>query len=267
MAFITPTPVHHKKARLRNSATTSPYATATAPRRRQSTTKPHKKAPAHVIDSRISARTEAHHWVTVRAHAARTFERAAVAQADAARALEGNTGGNLHRWLLRDSAQHAQDASYVVMECFARGHVPHTRRWLAAVEKLGPAVNAVDIRTMKYDNLFTCKLHDLRFDPVRNVVVIEAINVDMSKDGSIDAVVDALQNAAQQGVASGHCLEFCVLKGNGQSGFLKTVEVYEDEQALEKHMLLADHTLSEALKPYTISPQRSRRTFQPVVFA
>lgn len=210
----------------------------------------------------------------------RIFERAAVAQADVARQIESRKGsGALHRWVLRQVADPTQpalavqgrDGRYVVMEAFHRAQAadeqPLMRRWLSAVERVGPLMNTVDIRTLQYENLFTSKLHDAKFDPNNNIVVVESVNVDMSKSGNLDRAVDVLRMAAERNVSSGDCLEFCVLHAPGEAGFFKTIEVYKDIDALTKHMDGRDKFYAKKLEGYTIQGQRGRQTFKPVVFA
>lgn len=141
------------------------------------------------------------------------------------------------------------------------------RRWLSAVEKAGPLVNAVDIRTLKYENMFTSKLHDAKFDPHNNIVVMESVNVDMSRRSNLENAVKVLRDAAETSVTSGDCLEFCVLHAPGEKGFFKTIEVYKDVDALKRHMQGKDKAYAKSLEKYTIHGHRNRLSFKPVVFS
>lgn len=210
------------------------------------------------------------------------FERAAVAQADMTRQVERRAGqGALHRWVLREVADptggmlhttvRGVDAKYVVMETFkarvSREKPGIMRRWLSAVERVGPALNAVDIRTRNYENVFTSKLHDVEFDPNQNVVVVESVNVDMSRSQNLPEVVDILRSTAEANVAAGNCLEFCVLHKPGEQGFFKTIEVYKDVDALRDHLDSLDMVYARRVQGRTTDGHRSRQTFHPVVFA
>ena len=294
MAFLSPiftTSLEGSYRKRTSSATrfrdTTGYSTAKTPgapsRRRvvsQSTTKPHRRTAANVIESQVASRIEAHHWVVIKDHSMRIFERAAVAQADAVRQIESRSGsGALHRWVLRQVADPTQpalavqgrDGRYVVMEAFnasqgVEAH-PTMRRWLSAVERVGPLMNAVDIRTLQYENLFTTKLHNVKFDPNSSIVVVESVNIDVTKRENFDGAVGALREVAELSVASGDCLEFCVLHAPGERGFFKTIEVYKNINALRKHMNGQDILHSKRLEQFTISKKRSRQTFKPVVFS
>lgn len=249
---------------------------------RQSTTKPHKKAAAHVIDSNIAARVEAHHWIVVNSTGARLFEHAAVAQADAARQVDARThSGALHRWVLREAEDPTHiflnpelpnhEARYVVMEAFSRDESSFNnqlvmRRWLSAVERVGPLVDAVDIQTLHYENVFTSKVHNVQFDPHQNIVVMESINVDTANEKAIQHVVEALERSAEHSVSAGECLEFCVLHAPNEHGFFKTIEIYKDVEALMSHMNATDVVTSEEIKPYLIQGNRNRQTFKPIIF-
>lgn len=213
----------------------------------------------------------------------RIFERAAVAQADVTRQVEKRAGkGALHRWVLRQVADptHSavdvqfrhRDGRYVVMESFDRHNMkmheqPMMRRWLSAVERVGPLMNTVDISTRYYQNVFTSKLHDVTFDPHNNIVVVESINVDMSNENGLHHVVGVLRQGAEASVSTGECLEFCVLWAPGEAGFFKTIEVYKDVDALTTHMNGVDQSMAKKMSGYTIEGKRSRQTFKPVVFA
>lgn len=210
------------------------------------------------------------------------FERAAVAQADMTRQVERRAGkGALHRWVLREVADPTGalsspafgrgDSRYVVMETF-KARASHEdpgimRRWLSAVERVGPALNAVDIRTRNYQNVFTSKLHDVEFDPNQNIVVVESVNVDMSRPQNVTEVVDILRSTAEASVAAGNCLEFCVLHKPGEQGFFKTIEVYKDVDALREHLDTLDTVYTRRVQGRTTDSHRSRHTFRPVVFA
>lgn len=242
--------------------------------------RPHRSAP--VMDSRVSSRLEAHHWIAVKDHSRRMFERAAVAQADVAHQLEQRRGsGALHRWVLRQVMAHPSRASkatstYLVLESFDRSvwdapEVQHddslTRRWLSAVERVGPVMSTIDIRSLHYRDVFTSKLHDVVFDPNANVVVLESFNVDLARDGALDAVVEGLRADAERSVASGKCLEFCVLQSTTQPSLLKTVEIYADDTAMQEHMHGMDTKLMHNLQTHAPGTRRNRHLFKPVVFA
>ena len=249
----------------------------------QSTTKPHTKTAAHVVDTQVASRIEAHHWIVIKPQAMRVFERAAVAQADIARQLECRKGaGALHRWVLRhvvspsaemDISFPYGDGIYVVMEAFkpiqqAYGDAnPLTRRWLSAVERVGPIINTVAIQTRHYDNLFTCKFHDVVFDPNANIVVLNSINVDSSKSTVLKRVVEQLNHIAEESVQTGQCLEFCVLQAPGEKGFLKTIEVYKDVDAMKKSTQVWDTSITQRFHEDIIENPHTRQIFKPVVFS
>lgn len=240
-----------------------------------------KRMRAHVVDSRVASVVEAHHWITVKGSATRMFERAAVAQADMTRHVERRTGaGALHRWVLRnvqDPTLGFMDAAfvtkptdtYVVMETFKSGEQDDvTHRWLSAVERVGPAVDTLDIQTRHYENVFTAKLHDAEFDPDRTIVVVESVNVDMSRPGNLEEVTGILRSGAEASVANGECLEFCILQAPGERGFFKTIEVYRDVDALRAHMDGLDRAFVRRTQGRCIvsSHGRSRESFKAVVF-
>lgn len=210
------------------------------------------------------------------------FERAAVAQADMTRQVERRSQrGAAHRWVLREvpdpiglsptAPLPPQDSRYVVMETFkasASTEEPGImKRWLSAVERVGPSIHAVDIRTRNYENLFTSKLHDVQFDPNENIVVVESVNVDMSRSRNADEVVDILRCTAEASVAAGTCLEFCVLHKPGKQGFFKTIQVYKNVDNLRQHMDSLDQVYTRRVQGRIADTHRSRHTFQPVVFA
>lgn len=210
------------------------------------------------------------------------FERAAVAQADMTRQVERRAQrGALHRWVLREVQDpiglgpaapfSPKDSRYVVMETFkatASAEEPGImRRWLSAVERVGPSIHAVDIRTRNYENLFTSKLHDVKFDPNENIVVVESVNVDMARPHNAEEVVDILRSTAEASVSAGTCLEFCVLHKPGKHGFFKTIQVYKNVDALRQHMDSVDQVYTRRVQGRISDSHRSRHTFRPVVFA
>lgn len=164
-----------------------------------------------------------------------------------------------------------KDARYVLMEAFdaqvAKNNPAVWRRWLSAVERLAPVVDAVDMTSLKYDNVFTSKLHDVDFDPNENVVVVESVNVDMSRPSNLSEVADILRGSAEFSVSTGDCLEFCVLHSRSEQGFFKTIEVYKNVDALKNHMDGIDRSFTRRLQGRVVQGQRSRHTFRPVVFA
>lgn len=304
MAFLTPSPTLSSRnpVRLRSptSSTTStrpltPTATAVQPnkvRTAQSTSYSRRpKRPAPVTDSRVASRQEAHHWVAVKDDARRIFERAAVAQADVARRLEARTPdtATLHRWVLRElpssalshptvlaaqpgSASPSPHASsrYLVTESFAvsAAVAPSsdslTRRWLSAVERVGPMLSTVDApRTLRYRDAFTCKQHGVVFSPHNNVVLSETLNVAEEKD----RVLEALRAKAERSVATGQCLEFCVLQSMTDPGLFKTVEVYATKDAMFAHLDGLDSRYVSSVLPFVAGKRRNLRMFKPVIFS
>lgn len=149
---------------------------------------------------------------------------------------------------------------------------PQTRRWLSAVERLAEVISAVDMHSMHYRDVFTSKVHDVVFDPHRNVVVLESINVREVSDGHaahhvLDHVVDALRAKAERSVAVGNCLEFCVLQSASKGGLFKTVAVYNDGEMLQQHLAGVDKRFMHSLRPHVMDARRTRHFFKPVVFA
>lgn len=234
---------------------------------------------ATIIDSRKSAVVEAHHWITVSSLALRMFERAAVAHADMVRRVEKTTAtGSLHRWVLRvvddpflaDAPQSVNSQSrYVVMETYRPGDKDNDgvmRRWLSAIERLGPALSAPVTQTLRYSNLFTSKLHNAKFDVHRSVVMAETFSASNIEESSV--IMDILQSHAEESVASGDCLEFCVLEAVDHPGLFKTLEVYKDADSLREHMDKLDVKYWQKLQPLvTNSSSRKRNAFKPVVFS
>lgn len=302
MAFITATPVSRSHAPLTSRRATSsrrrlsvvPAATAVqpnakAPAQKKKGAVPRPRASAPVIDSRVASRHEAHHWVVVKDHSRRVFERAAVAQADVARQLETRQkSGASHRWVLReilDSLSYAlplsisqnHNSRYLVMESFDKQvwqdasisqhqHDSLTRRWLSAVERVGPLISAIDIRSLEYTDVFTSKLHDVVFDPKINIVILESMNVIQNKH-DVDAVIQALRAKAERSVAVGECLEFCVLRSASQPHLFKTVEVYKNADALHSHMEGVDKKFMPSIRSHVVDDRRNRHIFKPVLFS
>lgn len=248
----------------------------------------HVRAP--VVDTRVAYADEAHHWLTVDSANVRTFERAAVAQADIIKRVEQREtgqGGAHHRWVLRktvdplDSATGAGGAvmervndrtSYVVMESFSEKEMADgdgaTKRWLSAIEAVAPAVGAAFTTTFRYSNTFTSKEHDVRFDVNDSIVIVETVVAE--SEASIEALRAELEFTAQMAVAGGCCQEFCVLEAACTStGLFKTIEVYKDETTLRTHMLEGqDKDFQRRTAPLVAhSKNRTRVAFKPVVFA
>lgn len=198
------------------------------------------------------------------------------------RQVERRAGsGALHRWVLREVKDpiaeymnaEMKEGRYVVMETFKREvwkeRPQIMKRWLSAVERVAPMMDTLDIRTTKYENVFTSKLHDAKFDPNKNIVVVESFNVERGQEHH---VIDMLRTAAEAAVSSGNCLEFCVLHKPGEQGFFKTIEVYKNVDALTVHMDTLDRVMVRRLQDYTLQGKtgqgrRNRHTFRPVVFA
>lgn len=266
-------------------------ATAVQPNRQTNSNKatPRPRTTAHVIDSRVACRHELHHWITVRNQSCRLFERAAVSQADVTRQLEQKGGPrSLHRWVLRQLPNYLENesslqsqlvssitqpvVSYVVMESFHQTDFDNasqslTRRWLSAVERVGPLISTVDAQTLQYTDVFTCKTHDVVFDPHQNVVVLETLNFDSSHPHFINAVVNALRAKAERSVSVGDCLEFCVLQSTVQSNVFKTLEIYKNMDTLRRHMRDLDKKYMHAILSHTQGNRRNRQMFKPVLFS
>jgi quinol monooxygenase YgiN len=237
---------------------------------------------APVVNSRVASAVEAHHWITVSSESVRLFERAAVAHADMVRRVERHAqNGSLHRWVLRaveDPALVAplQTANaqcrYVVMETFKPAQDPAgppdgiMRRWLGAIERLGPALNAPVAQTLQYNNVFTSKLHDAKFDVDSAVVIVESVNA--ARPSAVADLQKVLESNAEASVACGDCLEFCVLEALDAPGFFKTIEVYANIDLLRKHVGGLDSVFLENAAPFIArSSHRSRSAFRPVVFS
>lgn len=248
---------------------------------------------APLVDSRVSSVVEAHHWITVSSASVRMFERAAVAQADMVRRVERNTAtGAQHRWVLRPVDVDATDPSsiatlfsqpasivapqsvnqqsrYVVMETFKHGEDTNSgvmRRWLGAIEHVGPAFDASNVQTLRYENVYTAKLHEAKFDVNTAVVVVETINADGEEKAR--EVEKCLRSTADVAVASGDCLEYCVLEAMCKPGLFKTIEVYKDASAFGAYMNELDSAFLHRLRPHTVQgSHRSRSAFKPVVFS
>lgn len=198
------------------------------------------------------------------------------------RQVERRAGiGALHRWVLRQvkdptlDCAHAEmkEGRYVVMETFKKQvwkERPQVmKRWLSAVERVAPMMHTLDIRTTKYDNVFTSKLHDAKFDPNKNIVVVESFNVGRGEEAD---VINVLRTTAEAAVSGGNCLEFCVLHKPGEQGFFKTIEVYNNLDALKAHIDTLDRVMVRSLQGKTLhgrngQGRRNRHTFRPVVFS
>lgn len=248
--------------------------------------KPRSRTSAQVVDSRVACRHEVHHWIVVKGHSKRMFERAAVAQTDVTRQLEARGGpGALHRWVLREVSDQLTATSnhfalgvgqgntqYVVMESFDQRTVQQsssslTHRWLSAVERVGPLISAVDIHTLQYSDVFTSKRHDVVFNPRENIVVLETINLNSLSPEIVSSVVEALRAKAERSVSVGDCLEFCVLQSMSQASLLKTVEIYKNMEALRFHIDGLDKKYMHRVLHHTMNSRRNRQVFKPVVFS
>lgn len=248
--------------------------------------KPRSRTSAQVVDSRVGCRHEVHHWIVVKGHSKRMFERAAVAQTDVTRQLEARGGpGALHRWVLREvpdqlaaTSNHFAlgigqgNAQYVVMESFDQRTVQQsssslTRRWLSAVERVGPLISAVDIHTLQYSDVFTSKRHHVVFDPRENIVILETFNLNTKSPQAVSSVVSALRAKAERSVSVGDCLEFCVLQSTSQPSLLKTVEIYKNMEALRFHVDGLDKRYMHRVLHHTTDSRRNRQVFKPVVFS
>lgn len=238
------------------------------------------RARAPVIDSRVAGVVEAHHWIVVASGSTRAFEKAALANAHVTSLVEKRSGnGALHRWLLTlipdptlgfmDGVFRTETTTYVVMETFKSSNLDErlTQRWLSAVKRVRPMFEMLDIRSLSYENVFTSKVHGASFDPNCNVVVVESVNVDMSRPQNLQEVMEILRTGAEASVSAGECLEFCVLQAKDRPGFFKTIEVYKDVDALRAHMDGFDRAFVRRTQGRTIGSHRSRQTFKPVFFA
>lgn len=272
----------------------SPTATAIQPA--APGTNPRPRTAATVIDSRVASRYECHHWVVVRNDSRRVFERAAVAQADLARQLEHRQpplAGALHRWVLREIQNHPLNndnssseqknhhhvpgaSRYLVTESFDRlvwndtlspHHHSLTRRWLSAVERVGPLINAIDIHSLQYSDMFTSKVHDVVFDPRENIVVLQSINVRRDDLRAKDAVVDALRAKAERSVAVGACMEFGILQSDTEPCLFKTVEIFSNMDALVAYADGIDKMFEQSIQPHVVDNRHIRQVFKPVVFS
>lgn len=297
MAFITSTPIgsgvyvkENRSVHNRRRLSLTPKATAVQPGPppgvpARATSKPRPRASATIIDSRVASRREAHHWIVVKDQSRRAFERAAVAQADIAHQLEKiQKSGAAHRWVLCElthgiphppllAMSQEGHTRYLVTESFDRRlwdttlhHNSLTRRWLSAVERVGPLISTVDIHSLEYKDVFTSKLHDVIFDPNANIVVLECINI-KSDRRAVDAVLDALRAKAERSVAVGECLEFSILQSRSEPTLFKTVEVYTNDSALQLHMDGIDKKFLPSIEPHVVGTKRNRQFFKPVVFA
>lgn len=266
---------------------TVPRATAVQPRRVSVTrsSKPRPRTPAQVVDSRVACRREIHHWIAVEGHSRRLFERAAVAQTDVTRQLEARGGPRaLHRWVLREASNQPvpsnrvipgapqNSAMYAVLESFDYRAVQQTansltRRWLSAVERVGPLISTVDVHTLQYNDVFTSKRHDVVFNPKENIVVLETINLNSYSPEILSVVIDTLRAKAERSVSVGDCLEFSVLQSTSQANVFKTVEVYKNSDTLRSHMLGLDKKYMHGVLPHMATDRRNRQVFHPVVFS
>lgn len=262
-------------------------ATAVQPNRPETSTarKQRQRKSAPVVDSRVATRFESHHWITVQNESRRIFERAAVAQVDLARQLEEtqNQSRALHRWVLREidvhpfavsrsSAVNATSSRYLVTESFdAQSSSPSssvTRRWLSAVERVGPLISStIDIHSLQYSDVFTSKLHDVVFDPSKNIAVIHCLNLNRDDARAESNVIAALKAKAERSVSRRNCLEFCVLQSDVQPTLLKTIEIFADMEALMHYANGADKLFEQSIKPHIVDGRQGRYVFKPVVFS
>lgn len=268
---------------------TLPRATAVQSNQRESvktTARRRIKTAANVVDSRVASRHEVHHWIVVKDHSRGMFERAAIAQTDVTRQLETLRGpGALHRWVLREvpdqlaaTTNHIAlglgqgNTQYLVMESFDQQTVQQpsssiTRRWLSAVERVGPLISAVDIHTLQYSDVFTSKKHDVVFDPKTNIVVLETFNLSSLTAQVVSPVIRALRAKAERSVSVGDCLEFCVLQSTSKPSLLKTVEIYKNVEALRFHMDGLDKKYMHGVIHHTTDSRRNRQVFKPIIFS
>jgi quinol monooxygenase YgiN len=196
------------------------------------------------------------------------------------RAAEAAAGdGALHRWLLRcvrSDGRGVGDAvagnaagvgMYAALETFAGKHGPgradRERRWLSGVETLA---SAGETATLMYDNLYTTKLHLAVFDVNAAVVVMEGVSA--ADTATADAMEGVLRGVAECAVASGCCLEYCVLRSRANPTLFKTIEVYADAGKLERHIgSRVDRQFVRQTEPLRSTTARSRVAFKPVVFS
>ena len=204
------------------------------------------------------------------------FERAASAQASMTRVVESRTGtGASSRWVLRETPDPCLglDATacfengvgkYVVMESFEKAASPQsedlTKRWLAAVKRLGRMFDTVDIKSIEYDNVFTAKMHrqgDLTEDTVVRMQSFTA------EPGMLDATIDVLKSSAESAVANGQVLKFCVLKGG--DSLVKTVAVFGNGDAMKSYLDGSNKVLAKRLRGKINSTRKNSHTFQPII--
>lgn len=267
-----------------SSSPTPPPPPSSSSSSSNSPSRPRTSAP--VIDSRIASRHEVHHWISVKDHSRRVFEKAAVAQVDVARQLENKLDAKaLHRWVLREhhidgittgqlkKVKSNGCSRYLCSESFDQqlwmtvNQEQHsmTRRWLAAVERVGPLISAVDFHTRAYNDVFTAKVHDVVFNPHHNVVLITVFNV--RRDHS-RLVRDTLVAKAERCVSKGICLEFSVLQSDSQPEQLfKSVQIFPDMNALHSYVNDHDQSFSKTLLPHLVDDRPNRHVFTPVVFS
>lgn len=235
-----------------------------------------RRTSALVIDSLVRNATEAHHWITVGSAHTRMFERAASAQASMTRVVESRTGtGASSRWVLRETPDPCLglDATacfengvgkYVVMESFEKAASLQsedlTKRWLAAVKRLGRMFDTVDIKSIEYDNVFTAKMHrqgDLTEDTVVRMQSFTA------EPGMLDATIDVLKSSAESAVANRQVLKFCVLKGG--DSLVKTVAVFGNGDAMKSYLDGSNKVLAKRLRGKINSTRKNSNTFQPII--
>lgn len=231
-----------------------------------------QRVRAPVVDSRVAGVVDTHHWIHVNASFARAFERAAAANAGVTAVVEARAGTPARRrWVLHRVADPSLEfldgtfttdaVTYVVMEQYdtptGTQDVAHTHRWLSAVKKVGPMLGAIDIATLTYDSVFSARRHNAMPTQENAIVVIESFNAKNARE--MRAI---LQETAEAAVQAGECLEYSVLQAQG-SAFFKTVEVYQDVEALKNSRSARVHrALERRLVGKVVGEHRERQTFK-----
>lgn len=281
-AFIAhPLPALRTRVARRNATCRrrAPCAVASADEAARAQSRTHVRAP--VVDSRVAGVSEAHHWICVRSDYARAFERAAAANASVTAVVEERAGrGASRRWVLRrvadpslgfiDGSFVTDTTTFVVMEAFRDGeHADdaHTHRWLSAVRRTSRALGALDIQSMPYYSIFSARRHHARPETESAVIVVESINVDMSRPENLEDIKSILRSGAEASVNAGESLDFSVLQAKGEPSFFKTVEVYENVDAMRTHMERLDRAFVRRSRGKLIGHHRERQTFKAILFA
>lgn len=243
--------------------------------------KPRTHVRAPVVDSRVAGVSENHHWISIRAASARAFERAAAANASVTAVVEARENRRAdRRWVLRqvadpslgfiDGGFSTDCVMYVVMEAFPDISTPnassaHTERWLSAVRRTSRAFGAVGIQSLPYHSVFAARRHHARPQEDTAVVVLETVAVDTA-NASIDDVLHILRSGAEATVSAGECIDFSVLQAKGAPSLFKTVEVYQDVDAMRAHIELLDRAFVRRTKGKLVGTHRERYTFKAILF-